>query len=137
MQVTPFLTFQPSRGQRAGEAMRFYCEIFGDGEILSEQLWGADGPGGAEAEGTVFVAEFRVAGQRFRCSDSPVQHAWDFSPASSVWVGCDDEAEHRQVLDALAEGGQVFMPVGEYGFGTFGWVADRFGVSWQLAVAGE
>ncbi len=25
------------------------------------------------------------------------------------------------------------MPLGDYGFGPFGWVEDRFGISWQLA----
>ncbi|PKZ42779.1 VOC family protein [Kytococcus schroeteri] len=137
MHAQPFLTFQPSRGQRAAEAMALYCDVFGEAEVLSEQLWGADGPGGAEAEGTVMTAEFRIGDLRVRCSDSPVQHAWDFSPAQSLWVEFSDAAEHQRVFDALADGGQVFMPVGDYGFGQFGWAADRFGVNWQLVVAGK
>ena len=135
MQAQPFLTFQPSRGQRAGEAMRFYCEVFDDGEILSEQLWGADGPDGAE--GTVFTAEFTVAGQRIRCSDSPVGHAWDFTPAISLWVECGSAEEQQRVFDTLSKDGMVIMPLDHYGFGRFGWVGDRFGITWQLALAGE
>jgi len=36
----------------------------------------------------------------------------------------------------LAEGGRVLMPLNNYGFSQrFGWLADRFGVSWQLNLA--
>jgi len=33
---------------------------------------------------------------------------------------------------ALSDGGRALMPVDDYGFGPFGWVNDRYGVSWQL-----
>lgn len=46
---------------------------------------------------------------------------------------CDSEEEVRGISSALAEGGGVLMPVGNYGFSRlFAWVNDRFGVSWQL-----
>jgi predicted 3-demethylubiquinone-9 3-methyltransferase (glyoxalase superfamily) len=33
----------------------------------------------------------------------------------------------------LSENGRAFMPLDNYGFSSkFGWVEDRFGVSWQL-----
>jgi predicted 3-demethylubiquinone-9 3-methyltransferase (glyoxalase superfamily) len=39
-------------------------------------------------------------------------------------------------VERLAEGGQVLMPLDDYGFSArFGWLADRFGVSWQLDLA--
>jgi predicted 3-demethylubiquinone-9 3-methyltransferase (glyoxalase superfamily) len=62
-------------------------------------------------------------------------HDWDFSPAMSIWVACASSYEQQHLFDALsADGGVAHMPVGDYGFGPFGWVQDRFGVNWQLAV---
>jgi uncharacterized glyoxalase superfamily protein PhnB len=44
-----------------------------------------------------------------------------------------DHAELEAAFAALADGGQVFMPLDNYGFSTrFGWLSDRYGVSWQL-----
>lgn len=126
----PFLTFQPPRGASAGEAMEVYTSLFADGEVVSVKRRESDGPG---SEGTVELAEFIVAGQRFRCSDSPPVHAWDFSPAISVWVDLESIDEQRRIFTALAEGGREHMPLDDYGFGPFGWVEDRFGISWQLA----
>lgn len=125
----PFLTFQPTRGHGADEAMGVYTALFADGEVVSVRRRAAGTPG----EGTVELAEFVVAGQRFRASDSPVEHAWGFTPAVSVWVECASVDEQRRVFETLAEGGREYMPLDDYGFGPFGWVEDRFGVSWQLA----
>jgi predicted 3-demethylubiquinone-9 3-methyltransferase (glyoxalase superfamily) len=39
----------------------------------------------------------------------------------------------RALAEALGDGGGVMMPIGNYGFSRlFTWLADRFGVSWQL-----
>ncbi|MFP5021976.1 VOC family protein [Pseudonocardia phyllosphaerae] len=131
--AVPFLMFQPPRGPGAEEAMTAWTALFDDGEILSVQRHTADGPAGPDAAGTVMIAEFVLAGQRFRCGDSPPVHEWGFTPAVSVWVDCASADEQGRVFAALAEGGQELMPLGDYGFGPFGWVQDRFGVSWQLA----
>ena len=51
----------------------------------------------------------------------------------SLWIECDDDAELERLFGRLSDGGQVFMPLDGYGFSTrFGWVGDRFGVTWQL-----
>jgi predicted 3-demethylubiquinone-9 3-methyltransferase (glyoxalase superfamily) len=48
-------------------------------------------------------------------------------------VETDSDDELDRLFAALAEGGQVLMPCAGYGFSTrFGWLNDRFGVSWQL-----
>ena len=70
---------------------------------------------------------------RYMCSDSPVKHGFSFTPSSSTFVDFDSEAELERTYRVLADGGHVLMPLGNYGFSKrFGWLNDRFGVSWQL-----
>jgi predicted 3-demethylubiquinone-9 3-methyltransferase (glyoxalase superfamily) len=74
-----------------------------------------------------------VAGQRVKCFDSPVHHAFTFTPSVSLFVECESEAEVGRLYDALKDGGQTLMEISNYGFSRqFAWVNDRFGVSWQL-----
>ena len=125
--VRPFLMFQ---GKVAEEAMNFYVSLFPGGEILEAVRYGPEGPG---APGSIMKASFSVGGQTILCTDSWVKHNFTFTPASSLFVDCESEEEVERLSAALAEGGAVLMPLGEYGFSRrFAWVNDRYGVSWQL-----
>lgn len=125
--ITTFLMFQ---GQ-AEEAMNFYVSLF-DGSVDSVKRYGPDGQG---AEGSVEHATFTLAGKQYMCIDSSVKHGFTFTPAMSLYVTCADEAEIDRLYAALSENGGALMPLGDYGFSTkFGWVNDRFGVSWQLTL---
>jgi predicted 3-demethylubiquinone-9 3-methyltransferase (glyoxalase superfamily) len=126
-EVRPFLMFQDVNAE---EAMNFYVALFEDGEILDIRRYGAGAQG---PEGTVMKARFRVGGQEIHCIDSPVRHAFDFTPSVSLFVECASAEELDRVAAALAEGGSFLMPLGDYGFSRrFAWLNDRFGVSWQL-----
>ena len=123
--VLPFLMFEGA----AEAAMRAYVDLFEDGEILELARHAAGEPG----EGKVLKARIRLAGQTIACFDSPVAHAFTFTPSTSLFVDCDSEAEIERLYAALIEGGEALMPIGDYGFSRwFGWLNDRFGVSWQL-----
>ncbi|NUR99200.1 MAG: VOC family protein [Kribbellaceae bacterium] len=125
-QIKTFLMFEGG----AEKAMNFYLSLFDDAEVVSMSKYGAEGPG---PKGSVMVAVFRLAGQQFMCSDSFQHHGFTFTPSMSLFVDCADEAELERLYNALVEGGGALMPLGEYGFSKkFGWVNDRFGVSWQL-----
>ena len=51
----------------------------------------------------------------------------------SIFVDFEGEAALLEVYEKLSNGGAVMMPLDNYGFSRkFGWLADRFGVSWQL-----
>jgi predicted 3-demethylubiquinone-9 3-methyltransferase (glyoxalase superfamily) len=126
-ELRTFLTFQ---GGAATSALDLYRDVFDDFELLAADHYGPDDIG---PEGTVKIAKFRLAGGEFSCADSPVTHQWGFTPAVSLWVECNDEPELQRLFDRLSEGGMVYMPIDNYGFSTrFGWVGDRFGVTWQL-----
>jgi len=126
MKVQPFLMFEG----KAEEAMNFYVSIFPEGWITDISRYG---PGEQGKEGSIKVARFTLAGQSVMCIDSPVKHAFTFTPAFSFFVDVTSEAELRRLATVLGEGGGGMMPLANYGFSKlFTWVNDRFGVSWQL-----
>ncbi|MEI2296501.1 VOC family protein [Ensifer sp. MJa1] len=128
--VTPFLMFQNGVAELA---MAFYVSLFPNAEVLEVERYG---PGEQGPDGSVKVALFRLGDQRVKCIDSPVRHAFDFTPSFSFFVECQSEDELISLATPLAEGGMVLMPLDNYGFSQrFTWVSDRFGVSWQLNLA--
>jgi predicted 3-demethylubiquinone-9 3-methyltransferase (glyoxalase superfamily) len=129
--ITTFLMFD---GQ-AEEAMNFYVSLFEQSKIVSITRYGANEGG---EEGTVMQALFSLQGQEFMCIDSPIEHDFTFTPATSLFVACENEAEIARLFDALSLKGKILMPLAVYPFSEkFGWVQDRFGVSWQLNLANE
>lgn len=128
--ITTFLMFEG----RAEEAMNHYVSLFEDSGIVGISRYGPEGPG---AEGSVMYATFTLAGSRFMAIDSAVDHDFAFTPAMSLFVECESEAQIRSLYDALSAGGEDLMALGDYGFSElFAWVDDRFGVSWQLTYEG-
>ncbi|MEK4699300.1 VOC family protein [Solibacillus sp. FSL R7-0668] len=126
--VTPFLMFQEGNAE---EAMNFYTSIIEDSAITHITRYGANDAGGDE--GTVMQATFTLKGQEFMCIDSNIKHQFTFTPSFSIYLTCDSEAELDNLYEQLIEGGQALMPVNNYGFSKkFGWINDRFGVSWQI-----
>jgi predicted 3-demethylubiquinone-9 3-methyltransferase (glyoxalase superfamily) len=114
----------------AEEALRFYVSLFRDSEVTKVDRYGPGEPG---KEGSVRKAEFRLGTQSFACIDSPVKHAFTFTPSFSIFVECESEPELDAAFDQLSANGTVLMALGNYGFSRkFGWLNDRFGVSWQL-----
>ncbi|MCZ0701648.1 putative 3-demethylubiquinone-9 3-methyltransferase (glyoxalase superfamily) [Natronobacillus azotifigens] len=126
--VQPFLMFS---GQ-AEEAMRFYVDTFDQAEINELHKYGM---GQSGKEGTVQQGVFSIHGQTILCMDSTLDQPFTFTPSFSLFITCDQESELNRVFDSLSEGGEILMPMDHYPFSKkFGWVNDRFGVSWQLSL---
>lgn len=124
--VRPFLMFEG----RAEEAMRLWVSLIPGSEIQVIDRYGAGGPG---KEGSVMRGLCSIGGQVVQCTDSFIQHGFTFTPSFSFWVDCESETQLADVWAALSEGGAAMMPLDNYGFSRrFGWLSDRFGVSWQL-----
>src|SRR5437763_9189279 len=101
MRANPFLMFQGD----AGKALDFWSSALPDLEIL-EPIKHPAGP----QEGQVAAGRFRLGGTEWRLFDSPPVHTFTFTPATSIFVDCDDEAHLRRLAEVLGEGGGVMMP---------------------------
>jgi len=115
---------------RAEEACELYVSLLPRSKVESVQRYG---PGELGPEGTLKLATVSLAGTRVLFFNSPAPHAFTFTPAMSLLVTCESEAEIDALAAALGEEGEVLMPLAKYDFSRkFTWVNDRFGVSWQL-----
>jgi predicted 3-demethylubiquinone-9 3-methyltransferase (glyoxalase superfamily) len=114
--ITPCLWFDGE----AEAAAKFYVSLLPDSRIETVQRNTVDGPAGKA--GTVLVAEFTLAGQRFMALNGGTR--FEYTHAISFKIDCADQAEVDRLWDTLsADGGSVER---------CGWLRDRFGVSWQI-----
>ena len=119
--VVPCLMFGGPVQNRADEAIDFYTSVFPDAGPGQRVPYGEPtGPATAEA---LMFGEFRVGDQWFAAMDSGAEQEETFSCGVSLEVQCADQAEIDRLWDALSA-----VPEAEQ----CGWLADRFGVSWQI-----
>jgi predicted 3-demethylubiquinone-9 3-methyltransferase (glyoxalase superfamily) len=119
--------------QNALEAAEFYCSLFPNSGIDCVTHYAEDS---VFPIGTVLTVRFSLLGQEFVIlHGGPV---FQLNPSISLFVDCETEAELDTLWAKLTEGGFVMMELGAYPFSKkFGWVQDRFGLSWQLNLSGE
>jgi predicted 3-demethylubiquinone-9 3-methyltransferase (glyoxalase superfamily) len=77
---------------------------------------------------------FQIEGQEFvGLNGGP---AFNFTPAISFFISCESEGEIDELWGKLSDGGEHLMPLDNYPFSKkFGWLNDKYGVSWQLNLA--
>jgi len=134
--ITPHLWFD----KEAKQAAEFYVAAFGGDSAVTNVTPIFDTP-----SGDVEVVAFRLLGHEFMgISAGPL---FKFNPSISFMVNFDpsQRADAKPALDALwrklADGGTALMPLDKYPFSErYGWIQDRYGLSWQLILtnpAGE
>ena len=102
----------------AKEAATFYTSAFNGTTIISD---------------TPMVVLFQSAGQQFMCLNGGPY--FTVNPAISFYVVMETEEEVNACWEQLTENGKVLMPLDKYPWSNrYGWVQDRFGVSWQLSM---
>lgn len=103
---------------KAKEAATFYTKVFTDTTITSD---------------TPMVVLFRSADQQFMCLNGGPH--FNINPSISFYVVMETEEELHASWKMLSETGSVLMPLNKYPWSeSYGWVQDRFGVSWQLSL---
>lgn len=124
--IVPHLWFD----KEAGEASEFYMNLFADSKLIDKTVL-YDTP-----SGTAEMFTIELAGQEFiLLSAGPY---FKFTPAVSFVIACNSEAETESFWEKLLEKGMALMPFDSYPFSKkYGWLIDRYGLSWQIMYVGD
>lgn len=128
--ITASLMFVGEQAGKAEEAIHFYTSLFPNSKIIAMERHPADAH---EPEGSLKMGRFTINDTEFMALDSHLEHNFNFTPSISLCVECESANEIEQVYHTLVEDGTELMPLDNYGFSKkFGWLNDKYGVSWQL-----
>jgi len=124
--IIPHLWFD----QEAFEAAQFYTSLFPESQITHTTTLHNT------PSGSVDTVAFELAGQAFQAiSAGPL---FKFNPSVSFLVACETKGDVDALWAPLSAGGQALMELGEYPFSErYGWIQDRYGVSWQVMFMGD
>lgn len=126
--IMPCLWFD----SEAEEAARFYNSLFKSSKILNITKYNEAGYEihGKKA-GTVLTVRFSLDGCELLALNGGPQ--FKFNPSISLFVNCATQKEVDELWKKLSKGGEVLMELDKYPFSEkFGWVQDKYGLSWQL-----
>jgi len=126
--ITPFLWFD----KQTEEAVNFYLTVFDNSKIKTATRYGEEGArASGMPENSVMTMGFQIEGQDFvAINGGPI---FQINPTISFFVNCDTIQEIDRLWAKLSENGTVMMELANYPFAEkYGWIQDRFGVSWQL-----
>jgi PhnB protein len=133
MQVQPYLFFDG----RCEEALEFYRRALGaEVQMLMRFKDNPESQANPPDSGDkVMHTSFRIGETTVMASDGRCQGQPSFQ-GFSLSLTARDDAEAERLFAALADGGQVQVPLAKTFFSSrFGMVADRFGVPWMIVVA--
>lgn len=116
--------------KEAKEAALFYISLFDRSKLLNVTVIENTPSGDAE------IVSFELAGQQFEAISAGSY--FKFNPSISLMVACYSVEEVNTKWKVLSEGGTELMPLAEYPFSKwYGWIQDRYGLSWQLMLIGN
>lgn len=128
--IIPHLWFD----DEAQEAAEFYTGLFERSKITEISRYPEAGQAvHGRAAGSVMTVAFELEGVKFLALNGGPGFA--FNPSISFSVSARSADEVDRLWAALSEGGEALMPLGAYPFSRrFGWLNDRYGLSWQLVL---
>jgi predicted 3-demethylubiquinone-9 3-methyltransferase (glyoxalase superfamily) len=124
--ITPHLWFN----KEAKEAAEFYAALIPNSKIKNITTLHNTPSGDCD------VVSFELAGQPFMAiSAGPL---FKFNPSVSFQLKCRTKGEVDAMWERLSQGGKILMPLDAYPFSErYGWLEDKYGLSWQVIFVGE
>ena len=119
---------------QAEEAARFYTSAFDHSNITKVTRYpDAGNEVHGQAAGSVMTVDFELHGQSFSALNGGPH--FTFTPNISFYVTCETEEEVDKLWRKFSEGGTALMELGRYDWSAqYGWVQDRYGLTWQIAL---
>ena len=127
--IVPSLWFNTE----AAEAANLYTSLFKNSEIRETARYSEAGQEiHRQKPGSVMTVEYDLDGFRFTALNGGPD--FKFNPSISFFVNRQSADEVDALWEVLAQDGSVLMPLQAYPFSDrYGWVADRYGLSWQVS----
>ena len=124
--IIPHLWFD----KEAREAAEFYTSLLPNSKVTHVSTIHNTPSGDCD------IVSFDLAGQSFMAiSAGPI---FKFTPAISFHIKCKTVEEVDTLWKKLSPGGKVLMELGEYPFSKrYGWLEDKYGLSWQIIYSGD
>lgn len=106
---------------QAKNAAEWYCSLFKNSSITTD---------------TPMVLKFELEGTEFMALNGGPQ--FKINPSISVFVLCESVEETNRLWDKLMEEGHALIPIDKYDWSErYGWLQDRFGLTWQISLNGD
>ncbi len=118
---------------QAEEAAGLYTSVFDNGKIKTITHYPE---GDMMPAGSVMTVKFNLVGQDFIALNGGPH--FKFTPATSFFIGCENVDEFDRLWKKLSENGSILMEPDKLlpYFEKFGWLQDKYGLSWQLGTCG-
>ena len=126
--ITPFLWYD----RQAEDAAKFYISVFKNSKMGSVTKYNeASAKASGKQPGSVMTASFEIDGYSFTAiNGGPV---FKINPSISFFYYSKEEKEIDNLWKKLSDGGKSLMELNKYDWSKkYGWVEDKFGLSWQL-----
>jgi PhnB protein len=130
--IEPYLFFEG----RCEEAVEFYKQALGAEVVMMLRFKDAPDPNACRGmpPDKIMHTTLRIAGNNVMASDGRCEHPMKFQ-GFALSLGVNSEAEADKYFSALAQGGQVIMPLSKtFWSPRFGMVTDKFGIMWMMTV---
>lgn len=136
--ITPNLWFDGN----AKDAVDFYVSVFPDSKVLLKTYYPKSAKEGLAdfqlgLAGEMLTVNFELGNQQFTAINAGPE--FGFNSSISFMVNFDPSRDEQarehldELWDKLIDGGEALMPIYSYQFSKrYGWVRDRYGVTWQL-----
>ena len=122
--IVPCFLFANEKMRFVKNSINHYTTIFKDASIQFEAPYPTEI--GLEAD-TLLFAQYTLNGTTFQAMSSSLAHDFDFTPGNSFVIDCDTQDEIDHYWEKLGKNGR---------YDRCGWLADMFGVSWQIVPTG-